>query len=97
MMCLAKRQINRKEENTMMNQAPKPRGVAIYSRYGPIAKTIIFDEQELLAACRAGKYERLLVKNHRHLARNAQDLLRLTREVQGLGVPVHFEQEGLVV
>ena len=77
---------------------PNPRRVAVYSRYGPIPQTLtITSEQELMAACRAGKYDHLLVKNHRHLARNAQDLLRLTREIRGSGTAIHLEQEGLVV
>jgi len=82
----------------MKKQQPKPLRVAVYSRYGPIPQAEnIFNEQELLAACRARKYDYIFVKSHRHLARNTQDLLRLTREIQSHGVTLHFKKEGLVV
>ena len=79
-------------------QFPNPRRVVVYSRYGDIPQLgSIASEQDLMAACRAGKYDHLIVKNHRHMARNTQDLLRLTREVKIHGVTIHFEKEGLVV
>jgi hypothetical protein len=82
----------------MSTQPRNPLRAVVYSRYGPIPQTVsITDEQELIAACRAGKYDYIFVKNHRHLARNAQDLLRLTREVKSHGVIIHFKKEGLVV
>ena len=82
----------------MQKQFPNPKRVAVYSRYGPIPQLgSIATEQELIAACHMGKYDYILVKSHRHMARNTQDLLRLTREIQGSGTAIHFEQEGLVV
>ena len=89
------------KEGTLMktsNLFPSPPRVAVYSRYGDLPQAGgISGEQGLMAACRAGKYDQVLVKNHRHLARNAQDLLRLTREIRDCGTAIRFEREGLVV
>ena len=82
----------------MQKQFPKPLRVAVYSRYGTVPQVgCITDEQDLMDACRAGKYDHIFVKSHRHLAHNTQDLLRLTREIRDSGTAIHFEHEGLVV
>ena len=82
----------------MNNQSPNPRRVAVYCRVGTEAQAgSITDEQSLMAACRAGKYDHILTKSVRHMARNAQELLRLTRDIRGHGIRIHFEQERLVV
>jgi hypothetical protein len=80
------------------NLFPTPPRVAVYCRVGTEAQAgSITGEQSLLDACRAGKYDHILVKSYRHLARSTQDLLRLTREVKSHGISVRFENEGLVV
>jgi len=82
----------------MQKQFPNPRRVAVYCRVASEAQAkLITSEQELLTACRAGKYDHVVTKSIKHFARNTQNLLRLTREIQSCGIPIRFEQEGLVV
>lgn len=47
----------------------------------------------LLADCRAGKIDKILVKSVSRFARNAQDCIRAVRELKDLGVTVAFEKE----
>lgn len=53
------------------------------------------DFQRLLADCRAGKIDRILVKSISRFARNTIDCLQAVRELKQLGVAVEFEKEGL--
>ena len=53
------------------------------------------DFQRLLADCRAGKVDRILVKSISRFARNTIDCLQTVRELKQLGVAVEFEKEGL--
>ncbi|RAQ30115.1 Transposon Tn3 resolvase [uncultured Ruminococcus sp.] len=53
------------------------------------------DFQRLLADCRAGKIDRILVKSISRFARNTIDCLQTVRELKQLGVAVEFEKEGL--
>ena len=68
----------------------KPLRVAVYSRYGlPLPEVRPYSgEQELLAACRMGQVDHLLVESIARLGRNAEDALRITRELKGAGVTV---------
>lgn len=53
------------------------------------------DFQRLLADCRAGKIDRILVKSISRFARNTLDCLQTVRELKQLGVTVEFEKEGI--
>ncbi len=53
------------------------------------------DFQRLLADCRAGKIDRILVKSISRFARNTIDCLQTVRELEQLGVTVEFEKEGI--
>lgn len=53
------------------------------------------DFQRLLADCRAGKIDRILVKSISRFARNTLDCLQTVRELKQLGVAVEFEKEGI--
>ena len=53
------------------------------------------DFQRLLADCRAGKIDRILVKSISRFARNTLDCLQTVRELKRLGVAVEFEKEGI--
>jgi len=49
----------------------------------------------MLADCRAGKIDRVLVKSVSRFARNTRDTLRFIRELLHLGVTVQFEKENI--
>lgn len=49
--------------------------------------------QALLADCRAGKCQIVLVKSISRLARNTADLLSIVREMMSIGVVISFERE----
>lgn len=53
------------------------------------------DFQRLLADCRAGKIDRILVKSISRFARNTIDCLQTVRELKQLGVAVEFEKEAI--
>lgn len=53
------------------------------------------DFQRLLADCRAGKIDCILVKSISRFARNTIDCLQAVRELKQLGVAVEFEKEGI--
>lgn len=49
----------------------------------------------MLADCRAGKIDRILVKSVSRFARNTRDTLRFMRELMRLGVTIQFEKENM--
>ena len=49
----------------------------------------------MLADCRAGKIDRILVKSMSRFARNTRDSLRFMRELMRLGVTIRFEKENI--
>ena len=51
------------------------------------------DFQRLIADCRAGKIDRILVKSLSRFARNSKDCIQAVRELQTLGISVIFEKE----
>lgn len=51
--------------------------------------------KRMLADCRAGKIQRILVKSVSRFARNALELIETTRELKKLGVVVVFEDQGI--
>ena len=51
--------------------------------------------QKLLADCRAGKIDIVLTKSVSRFARNTVTLLETVRELKGLGVDVHFEEQNI--
>ena len=51
--------------------------------------------QRLLADCRAGKIDRILVKSISRFARNTLDCIQTVRELKLLGVAVQFEKESI--
>lgn len=53
------------------------------------------DFQRLLADCRAGKIDRILVKSISRFARNTLDCIQTVRELKQLGVAVEFEKEDI--
>lgn len=51
--------------------------------------------QAMLASARAGEIDLILTKSISRFARNTVDLLEVVRELNGLGVEVRFEKEGI--
>ena len=51
--------------------------------------------QRLLADCRAGKIDMVIVKSISRLARNTVTMLATVRELKGLGIDVLFEKENI--
>ena len=49
----------------------------------------------MMADCRAGKIDRILVKSMSRFARNTKDTLRFMRELLRLGVTIQFEKENI--
>jgi len=77
----------------------KPLRVAVYARLGTAPPEITHypEEQELLAASRAGQVDHLLVESIACLGKNTEDARRMTRELNNAGVKVCLLNEGLVV
>lgn len=53
------------------------------------------DFKRLLADCRAGKIDRILVKSVSRFARNTLDCIQTVRELKQLGITVEFEKENI--
>ena len=53
------------------------------------------DFQRMMADCRRGLIDQILVKSISRFARNTKDCLEAVRELKELGVNVHFEREGI--
>ena len=53
------------------------------------------DFHRMMADCRKGKIDRVLVKSVSRFARNTRDCLVTLRELSGLGVSVYFEKENI--
>ena len=51
--------------------------------------------QKMLADCRAGRIDQILVKSISRFARNTVTLLTTVRELKSLGVDVFFEEQGI--
>ena len=54
------------------------------------------DFNRLLADCRKGKIDRVLVKSISRFSRNTKDCLAALRELMRLGVTVQFEKENMI-
>ena len=78
-----------------MQQEELPNQVVVYGDYG-FTDTDCHHRPEfnrLLADCRAGRVNRLVVKSATQLARRTADLFAILQELQSLGVAVEFEKE----
>ena len=53
------------------------------------------DFQRLLADCRRGRVDKILVKSSSRFARNTKECLEVIRELKALGVGVCFEEQGI--
>ena len=53
------------------------------------------DFQRMMADCRRGLIDQILVKSISRFARNTKDCLEAVRELKELGVNVRFEREGI--
>ena len=53
------------------------------------------DFQRLLADCRKGQVDKILVKSISRFARNAADSLEAIRELKAIGVGVYFEEQNI--
>ena len=53
------------------------------------------DFKRMMADCRKGKIDRILVKSISRFARNTKDCLAAVRELKALGVSVLFEEQGI--
>ncbi len=51
--------------------------------------------QRMLRQCRQGKIDQILTKSLSRFARNTVDVLKYTRELRDLGIPVIFEKENI--
>ena len=78
-----------------MQQEELPNRVAVYVDYGFTGTDCQHRPElnRLLADCRAGCINRVVVKSTAQLARRTADLLVILQELQSLGVAVEFEKE----
>ena len=78
-----------------MQQEELPNQVAVYADYGFTGTDCQHRPElnRLLADCRAGRVNRVVVKSAAQLARSTADLLAILQELQSLGVAVEFEKE----
>lgn len=53
------------------------------------------DFQRLIADCKRGRIDRVLVKSISRFARNTKDCLEVTRELKDIGVSVCFEEQNI--
>jgi len=53
------------------------------------------DFQRMLRHCRRGRIDLILTKSLSRFARNTEDVLKYTRELRDLGIPVIFEKENI--
>ena len=53
------------------------------------------DFQRLLADCKRGRIDKILVKSISRFARNTKDCLKATRELKEIGVGVCFEEQNI--
>lgn len=53
------------------------------------------DFQRMLADCRKGRIDKVLVKSISRFARNTKDCLEITRELKALGISVVFEEQNI--
>lgn len=60
---------------------------------GSIKKRLGF--QKMMQDCRDGKIDLVMTKSISRFARNLADTLECIRELKGLGIPVHFDKEGI--
>lgn len=51
--------------------------------------------QQMIEDCRAGKIDYVITKSISRFARNTMDCLNYVRELQGMGVQLFFEKEGI--
>ena len=51
--------------------------------------------QKMIADCKSGKIDYIITKSISRFARNTMDCLKYVRELQGMGVQVYFEKEGI--
>ena len=51
--------------------------------------------QQMIEDCKAGKIDYIITKSISRFARNTVDTLQTVRELQGYGVQVYFEKEGI--
>lgn len=67
--------------------------------YADEAKTGTKDSREnfrrMLADCRSGRIDRIIVKSISRFARNTVTLLETVRELKGLGISVYFEEQSI--
>ncbi len=79
----------------MPQDEESPERMAVYADCG-FTGTDLHHRPELnrlLADCRAGYVNRILVQSTAQLARRTTDLLEILQELQSLGVAVDFEKE----
>lgn len=69
--------------------------LAVYADYGVTGADLHHRPElnRLLADCRAGCINRIVVQSTAQLARRTADLLAILQELQSLGVTVEFEKE----
>lgn len=53
------------------------------------------DFNRMMADCRAGKIDRVLVKSISRFARNTKEYIQFVRELLRLGISIHFEKENI--
>lgn len=53
------------------------------------------DFNRMMADCRAGKIDRILVKSISRFARNTKEYIQFVRELLQLGISIHFEKENI--
>ena len=78
-----------------MQKDEQPNQVVVYADYGFTGTDCQYRPElnRLLADCRAGRVNRIVVKSATQLARRTADLLAILQELQSLGVAVEFEKE----
>ena len=80
--------------SSVIKQNPKWNFAGVYSDSGITGtKATRPGFQNLISDCRAGKVDIVLTKSISRFARNTLDLLKTTRELKELNIPVIFEKE----
>ena len=79
----------------MQRHEELPNQVVVYADYGFTGTDCQYRPElnRLLADCRAGRVNRIVVKSATQLARRTADLLAILQELQSLDVAVEFEKE----
>ncbi|MCD8160971.1 MAG: recombinase family protein [Clostridiales bacterium] len=81
----------------LIDSSPNMELAGIYADHGISGGSIKKRKQfqRMMQDCRDGKIDLVMTKSISRFARNLADTLECIRELKGLGIPVHFDKEGI--